>query len=249
MCALLVGLPDVTVIGIVDLEGAELVIHVEQTVERPACSGCADGRRESGVVGFRLSDNDRFLAVSFSNPQAGQPSRFEVTDLVDRTTNSLQTPSINAGPAAWSPDGRYLIVNEQWEDQTAWIIDPWSDSADPIAGTNVFLDGARFVNQHTIAHRTWNVGCGQGDAEPGVIRLTSIDDGSTVADLGDHLFGDSLRCHPDGSVTYLRRPIVQVTHSSDFSQLEPDYDAPVDLVHIAADGTSTFITSGQLRMV
>ncbi len=41
MCALLLGLPDVTVIGIVDLAGAELVIHVEQAAtERPACGGC-----------------------------------------------------------------------------------------------------------------------------------------------------------------------------------------------------------------
>ena len=43
MCALLVGLPAVNVIGIVDLAGAAIVVHVEQPGERPACSEC--GRR------------------------------------------------------------------------------------------------------------------------------------------------------------------------------------------------------------
>ena len=40
MCALLVGLPDVVVIGVVDLPGAGLVVHVEQLGVRPSCPGC-----------------------------------------------------------------------------------------------------------------------------------------------------------------------------------------------------------------
>ena len=40
MCALLVGLPDVVVIGVVDLPGAGLVVHVEQPAVRPPCRGC-----------------------------------------------------------------------------------------------------------------------------------------------------------------------------------------------------------------
>jgi hypothetical protein len=100
-----------------------------------------------------------------------------------------------------------------------------------------------------IAHRTWNVGYGQGDAQPGVIRLTSLETGSTVTELGNDLFGDGFRCHPDGSVSYLRRPVVEVQLSPDFSQLEPDYEAPVELVHIAPDGTTTVIASGDLRLV
>jgi hypothetical protein len=203
----------------------------------------------STLDGFRLSDDGRFLAVSFSNPSAGEPARFEITNLLDQTTTAVETPYINAGPAAWSPDGRYLVVDEQWEDRTAWIIDPWSGSADPIPSTGRFLDGACFMNDRVIAHRTWNVGYGQGDAQPGVIRLTSIDTGSTIAEIGDGLFGDAFRCHPDGSISYLRRRVVEVQLSPGFSQLEPDYEAPVELVHIAPDGTTTVIDSGDLRMV
>jgi hypothetical protein len=204
---------------------------------------------ETGVSGFRLSDDGRFLAVSFSNPPAAEPARFEITDLVDQTTTSFQTSYINAGPAAWSPDGRYLIVDEQWEDQTAWIIDPWSRSGEPIPDTDRFLDGACFMDNRVIAHRTWNVGYGQGDAQFGVIRLTSLESGSTVAEIGDDLFGDGFRCHRDGSISYLRRPVVEVQLSPGFSQLEPDHEAPVELVHIAPDGTTSVIASGDLRVV
>jgi WD40 repeat protein len=187
--------------------------------------------------------------VSFSNPPAGEPARFEIRNLVDQTTTSFQTDYINAGPAAWSPDGRYLIVNENWEDGTAWVVDPWSGSGEPIPGTERFLDGACFMSDRVVAHRTWNVGYGQGDAQPGVIRLTSLDTGSTVAEIGDDLFGDGLRCHPDGSISYLRRPVIEVGLSPDFTQLEPDYDAPVELIHIAPDGTTSTRASGDLRMV
>ena len=63
------------------------------------------------------------------------------------------------------------------------------------------------------------------------------------------IFGDDFRCHPDGSISYLRRPVVDVQLSPDLSQLEPDDDAPVDLVHVAPDGTTSVIATGDLRMV
>ena len=55
MCALLVGLPDVTVIGVVDLAGVPIVVHVEQDAARPAGAGCArpaaaKGRRDVLLV-------------------------------------------------------------------------------------------------------------------------------------------------------------------------------------------------------
>lgn len=205
---------------------------------------------ETGVSGFRLSDDGRFLAVSFSDPPAGTPGGIEVTDLVERRTAEFAASvHFNEGPAAWSPDGRYLIMNEQWEDRTAWVVDPWSGSGEPVPGTEGFLDGACFVTDRVVAHRTWDEGYGQGDARPGLIRLTSLDDGSTVAEIGDELFGDGFRCHSDGSVSYLRRPVVVVELSPGFSQLEPDHEAPVELVHIAPDGTTSIIASGDLRMV
>jgi zinc-finger of transposase IS204/IS1001/IS1096/IS1165 len=40
MCALLVGLPDITVVGIEDQPGEPLRVHVETTVEVTGCAGC-----------------------------------------------------------------------------------------------------------------------------------------------------------------------------------------------------------------
>lgn len=203
----------------------------------------------TGLSGFRVSEDGRFLAVSFAKPWLMEQPRFEITDLVGGTTATFHTDGINAGPAAWSPDGRHLIVDEQWEDGEAWVVDPWSGSGDPVAGTGQFLDGACFLSGDVIAHRTWNVGYGQGDAQLGVIRLTSLVDGSTAGELGADLFGIGLRCHPDGSITYLRRPVVEVESSPGYFQLEPDHDAPVELVHVAPDGTTTPMATGDLRMV
>lgn len=201
----------------------------------------------TGVSGFLLSEDGRFLAMSFSNPPAGDQPRIEVTDLVDGTTNSFTTEGINAGPGAWSPDGRYLVVSEQWENGTAWVVDPWSADPRPTAAGEI-LDGACFVDASTIAHRTWNVGYGQGDAQTGQVQLTDVNGGPPLAAYGTNLFGDAIRCHPDGSITFLQRPIIQVDHGGGFSQPEPNYDAPVDLIHFKPDGTSTAITSGQLRL-
>ena len=82
-----------------------------------------------------------------------------------------------------------------------------------------------------------------------MIRLTDLTNGSTVGEIGEGLFGDGFRCHPDGSISYLRRPVVDVEFTPGFPQIEPDYTAPVELVHIAPDGTTSSVASGDLRMV
>ena len=41
LCALLVGLLDVNVIGVVDLAGVPLVVHVEHKTLRPLCANAA----------------------------------------------------------------------------------------------------------------------------------------------------------------------------------------------------------------
>ncbi len=204
---------------------------------------------ETKVSGFRLSDDGRFLAVSFSDPPAGETARFEISNLVEQSTTGFDTLDVNAGPGAWSPDGRFLIVNEQWEDGTAWVVDPWSGSGSPVAGTDGILDGACFISDRVVAHRTWNVPYGEGDAQLGVIRLTSLDTGSTVAEFGDDIFGDAFHCHADGSISYLRRPVVEVERSAEFAQLQPDFEAPAELVHIATDGTISSRAVGDLRIV
>jgi len=115
--------------------------------------------------------------------------------------------------------------------------------------TDRILDGACFMSNQAIAHRTWNAGYGQGDAQPGVVRVTSLEDRSTITELGANLYGDEFRCHPDGSISYLRRPVIEVQLSPDFTQNEPDYAAPVELIHIATDGTVSTRAAGNLRMV
>jgi len=52
MCALVVGLPDVNVIGVVDVEGQPLGVHVETIAGVVGCAGCGTrawsrGRRET----------------------------------------------------------------------------------------------------------------------------------------------------------------------------------------------------------
>jgi transposase len=55
MCALLVGLPDVNVIGVADVEGQPLRVHVETIVAVVGCAGCGSrawskGRRRVDLV-------------------------------------------------------------------------------------------------------------------------------------------------------------------------------------------------------
>lgn len=40
MCELLVGLPAVTVLGLIDDPGGPLAVHVEARAGRPVCAGC-----------------------------------------------------------------------------------------------------------------------------------------------------------------------------------------------------------------
>jgi hypothetical protein len=235
--------------------GADGVLYVQlNDVLGPGSSLVAveDGEtRElsTGVSSMRLSDDGRLLAVSSATPSEGARARLEFDDLVDGRTNEIQTDYVNAGPAVWSSDGRHLIVAENWEDGAAWVIDPWSDSADPILGTDRFLDGACFVDDDVIAHRTWNIGYGQGDAQPGVVRLTSIAAGATVAELGTDLFGEyELACLGDGALSFVRRPVVEVEFGAGFSQLEPDDDEPGELVRVDSEGTVTVMATGDLRL-
>lgn len=43
MCELLIGLPDVNVLGIDDEPGSRLGVHIETRAGRPACPGCDGG--------------------------------------------------------------------------------------------------------------------------------------------------------------------------------------------------------------
>jgi hypothetical protein len=41
MCEVIVCLPDVTVLGVVDVVGGPVEVVIEQRVARPSCAGCA----------------------------------------------------------------------------------------------------------------------------------------------------------------------------------------------------------------
>jgi transposase len=64
MCALLVGLPDITVVGVEDQPGEPLRIHVETTVEVTDCAGC----------GTRAWVKDRPTVELVDLPAFGRPA-------------------------------------------------------------------------------------------------------------------------------------------------------------------------------
>jgi len=65
MCELLVGLPEVTVLGIVDETNEPLWVHVETRAERPVCAGC------DGPVAVK----DRPMVALVDLPAFGRPAR------------------------------------------------------------------------------------------------------------------------------------------------------------------------------
>jgi transposase len=65
MCELLVGLPEVVVLGIDDICDGPLVIYVEQAGERPACVGC----------GWVPAVKDREVVELVDLPAFGRPTR------------------------------------------------------------------------------------------------------------------------------------------------------------------------------
>jgi transposase len=56
MCERLVGLPDVTVLAVDDQPDQPIRVHVEQRVERPACSACAAPAWSKGRPSVELVD-------------------------------------------------------------------------------------------------------------------------------------------------------------------------------------------------
>ena len=65
MCELLVGLPAVSVLGVVDEAGEPLRVHIETATERPVCTGC------SGPVTIK----ERPVVVLVDLPAFGRPTR------------------------------------------------------------------------------------------------------------------------------------------------------------------------------
>ncbi|MFQ5524280.1 MAG: hypothetical protein ACE5F5_12025 [Acidimicrobiia bacterium] len=63
VCELLVGLPDVTVLGVDDEAGGPLRVHVEARLERPTCPGC----------GGPVWRKDRNRVVLVDLPAFGRP--------------------------------------------------------------------------------------------------------------------------------------------------------------------------------
>jgi DNA-directed RNA polymerase subunit RPC12/RpoP len=64
MCALLVGLPEITVVGVEDQPGRPLRVRVESTVEIVGCAGC----------GTRVWVKDRPTVALVDLPAFGRPA-------------------------------------------------------------------------------------------------------------------------------------------------------------------------------
>ena len=64
MCALLVGLPDIAVVGVEDQPGRPLRVHVETTAEVVGCAGC----------GTRAWVKDRPVVALVDLPAFGRPA-------------------------------------------------------------------------------------------------------------------------------------------------------------------------------
>jgi transposase len=65
MCALLVGLPNVIVLGIDDEDAAALRVHVETVFDRPVCAAC----------GTAVRVKDRPVVELVDLPCFGRPTR------------------------------------------------------------------------------------------------------------------------------------------------------------------------------
>jgi transposase len=65
VCALLVGLPDVVVLGVDDRPGEPIVVHIEQSGARPWCHGCGGPSR--------IKDRDEVILADL--PCFGRPAR------------------------------------------------------------------------------------------------------------------------------------------------------------------------------
>ena len=60
MCALLVGLPDVTVLGVDDQPGQPIRVYVEQRVDQLRCAGCGAAAWVKDQPNVELVDLGRF---------------------------------------------------------------------------------------------------------------------------------------------------------------------------------------------
>lgn len=92
MCGLLVGLPDVVVVGVVDVAGCPLRVHVEVPVERTGCSGC----------GTRAWVKDRPSVELVDLPAFGRPA-----PLVWRK-HRWSCPEPDCGAGSWTGEHRAI---------------------------------------------------------------------------------------------------------------------------------------------
>ena len=83
MCELLVGLPDVIVLGVDDTGGGPLRVHVETRGERPVCGGC----------GSRVTIRDRPVVELVDLPCFGRSSQL----MWPKRRWSYRTPSCATG--------------------------------------------------------------------------------------------------------------------------------------------------------
>jgi transposase len=176
MCALLVGLPDVVVIGVIDLPGAALVVHVEQPSTRPCCDRCGQlavvkDRREVLLVDLPVFGRPARLAwrklrwccpnqagpagswtgedVRIAAPRSGITDRAGrwVTEQVGRYGRSVNEVAVELG-CDWH------TVNDSVIAYGTALIDDDMDRIGP--ATAVGLDETLFVRRGPLHRQHWS---------------------------------------------------------------------------------------------
>jgi transposase len=106
MCALLVGLPDIVVVGVEDLPGEPVRVHVETTVEVEGCSGC----------GTRAWVKDRPPVELVDLPAFGRPAR-----LVWRKRR-WRCPEAACEVGTWTETDPRIAPGEGGDDRSGWPV-------------------------------------------------------------------------------------------------------------------------------
>jgi transposase len=117
VCELLVGLPDVTVLGVEDLPGGPIRVHVECRVPRPFC-------RECGTVAVV---KDRPPVELADLPAFGRPAR-----LVWRK-HRWWCPDPGCGMGSWTGEDRRVAAPRLGLTDRAgrWVTEQWVGWAAP----------------------------------------------------------------------------------------------------------------------
>ena len=139
MCELLVGLPEVMIVGIDDVGDGPLVVHVEQSGDRPVCVGC----------GSTPTVKDRDEVVLVDLPYGGRPSRLCWHKV------RWECPELECAVTSWTwADPRIAAPRQLLTDRAGrWVTAQVGGNGRPVAEVADELDCAwHTVNRAVMAY-------------------------------------------------------------------------------------------------